>query len=80
MALSARDLIEQARQRVPEVPPQDLWASQDQGGARQLIDVRESDEVTQGLLPGAVHIPRGVLEMSVEAATELTTTMALFRK
>ncbi|MGA2871968.1 MAG: molybdopterin-synthase adenylyltransferase MoeB [Candidatus Dormibacteria bacterium] len=68
MALSARDLIEQARQRVPEVAPQDLWASQDQGGARQLIDVRESDEVTQGLLPGAVHIPRGVLEMSVEAA------------
>jgi molybdopterin/thiamine biosynthesis adenylyltransferase/rhodanese-related sulfurtransferase len=67
MALSSRDLIDQARQGVPEVAPQDLWASQDQDGARQLIDVREPDEVVHGLLPGAVHIPRGLLELSVEA-------------
>ncbi len=31
-----------------------------------LIDVREQDEVEQGIIPGAVHIPRGYLELRVE--------------
>jgi molybdopterin/thiamine biosynthesis adenylyltransferase/rhodanese-related sulfurtransferase len=31
-----------------------------------LLDVREPDEYEQGALPGAVHIPRGTLETSVE--------------
>ena len=32
----------------------------------QLLDVREPDEYEQGAVPGAVHIPRGQLEFSVE--------------
>jgi len=31
-----------------------------------LVDVREKDEVRQGYIPGAVHIPRGFLEMQAE--------------
>src|ERR1700733_6504310 len=31
-----------------------------------VLDVREPDEYEQGALPGAVHIPRGTLETSVE--------------
>jgi molybdopterin/thiamine biosynthesis adenylyltransferase/rhodanese-related sulfurtransferase len=31
-----------------------------------VLDVREPDEYDQGALPGAVHIPRGNLEFSVE--------------
>jgi molybdopterin/thiamine biosynthesis adenylyltransferase/rhodanese-related sulfurtransferase len=31
-----------------------------------LVDVRESDEVRAGHIPGAVHIPRGFLEMQAE--------------
>src|SRR5476651_381372 len=31
-----------------------------------LVDVREKDEVRAGYIPGAVHIPRGFLEMQAE--------------
>ena len=31
-----------------------------------LVDIREQDEVDQGIIPGAVHIPRGFLEMRIE--------------
>ena len=31
-----------------------------------VVDVREKDEYRQGYLPGAVHIPRGFLEMQAE--------------
>jgi molybdopterin/thiamine biosynthesis adenylyltransferase/rhodanese-related sulfurtransferase len=31
-----------------------------------VIDVREQDEVEQGIIPGAIHIPRGYLESRVE--------------
>jgi molybdopterin/thiamine biosynthesis adenylyltransferase/rhodanese-related sulfurtransferase len=32
-----------------------------------VLDVREPDEYEQGAIPGAVHIPRGTLESSVES-------------
>jgi len=31
-----------------------------------VVDVREKDEYRQGYLPGAIHIPRGFLEMQAE--------------
>jgi len=33
-----------------------------------FLDVREQDEVDQGLIPGAIHISRGYLELRVEEA------------
>lgn len=33
-----------------------------------ILDVREADEHAQGMIPGAVHIPRGFLEIRVERA------------
>jgi rhodanese-related sulfurtransferase len=30
-----------------------------------LIDIRESEEVTQGMIANAVHIPRGLLESKI---------------
>jgi sulfur-carrier protein adenylyltransferase/sulfurtransferase len=31
-----------------------------------VLDVREQDEVEQGMIPGAIHIPRGYLELRIE--------------
>lgn len=31
-----------------------------------LVDVREKDEFRQGFIPGAIHLPRGFLEMQAE--------------
>ncbi|HUY09372.1 MAG TPA: molybdopterin-synthase adenylyltransferase MoeB [Candidatus Dormibacteraeota bacterium] len=67
MALSSRELIDQARHEVPEVAPQELRVRLATDGGRQLLDVREPEEVAQGVLPEAVVIPRGFLELRVES-------------
>src|SRR5688500_16281848 len=62
-----RQLLDQVRAGIREV---------DVDGARTLIDehraavvdVREADEVEQGIVPGAIPIPRGYLELRVEDA------------
>ncbi len=66
MSLSSRELVDQARQEVAEIAPKEL--SERLHGSRRLLDVREPDEVLQGVLPDAVLIPRGFLELRVEGA------------
>ncbi len=66
MPLSSRDLLEQARGVIPEVDCADLSRTLEQDPTHAVLDVRELEEVTQGLLPTAVHIPRGYLELRVE--------------
>ena len=58
-----RDLLAAAKAAITEVTD-----DQAEGllGAATFLDVREPDEYEQGALPGAVHIPRGTLETSVE--------------
>jgi sulfur-carrier protein adenylyltransferase/sulfurtransferase len=68
MALSSRDLLRRARQEVPEMAPGELRTELAQNGRRQLLDVREPDEVSEGVLPDALLIPRGFLELQVESA------------
>ncbi|CAA9546753.1 MAG: Molybdopterin-synthase adenylyltransferase [uncultured Thermomicrobiales bacterium] len=62
---SFRDLLDQARSRISEV---DVPTAQARiaAAAPAIIDVREGDEVEQGIIPGATHIPRGFLELRVE--------------
>lgn len=62
-----RELLEQARQEVPEVTVDALKRLLDEGAAFKLVDVRETEEHAEGHLPGALHIPRGFLEPRVEA-------------
>ena len=61
---TAADLVADARSRVREIPPQPFGA---RVADRVLIDVREPAEFEAGHLPGAVNIPRGVLEFQVDA-------------
>ncbi|EQD49104.1 rhodanese domain-containing protein, partial [mine drainage metagenome] len=66
MPLSSRDLLEQARGVIPEVDCAELSRTLEQDPTHTVLDVRELEEVTQGLLQTAVHIPRGYLELRVE--------------
>ncbi len=34
-----------------------------------LIDVRERDEQAKGMIPGAVAMPRGILEVNIDQIT-----------
>ena len=64
MSLTASDLVAAARQRILEVTPRQFH---DDPGNALVIDVREPAEFASGHLPGAVNIPRGVLEFQVDA-------------
>lgn len=67
MSSTYRELFEQNRRAIREVNVQqavDLIESQDAA----IVDVREQDEVDQGTIPGAIHIPRGYLELRIEDA------------
>ena len=60
---SPRDLLNAARAEIVEIDPHDVAARLDYF---TLLDVREPDEYEQGALPGAIHVPRGQLEFSIE--------------
>ncbi|WNG13344.1 aminotransferase class V-fold PLP-dependent enzyme [Cystobacter fuscus] len=58
------DLVKDALGRVPEIAAEELH----HGTSRQetvLLDVREAEETAGGALEGAVHLPRGLLELRV---------------
>jgi molybdopterin/thiamine biosynthesis adenylyltransferase/rhodanese-related sulfurtransferase len=59
-----QEILEQKRATVREVDARQAAQWREQGAT--LIDVREQDEVDQGIIPGAIHIPRGYLEMRIE--------------
>jgi molybdopterin/thiamine biosynthesis adenylyltransferase/rhodanese-related sulfurtransferase len=60
---SPRDLLNAAKAEIREVDPQEVAARLDH---YTLLDVREPDEYQQGAVPGAIHVPRGQLEFSIE--------------
>lgn len=64
MSFTAQDLVAQARAVIEEIDPERLRALQAAG--TPVIDVREPAEFAEGHLPGAVNIPRGVLEFQVD--------------
>jgi molybdopterin/thiamine biosynthesis adenylyltransferase/rhodanese-related sulfurtransferase len=59
-----RDLLLSARSRIVEVSPAEA-AERLRAPGTIALDVREADEYEQGALRGAVHIPRGFLELQV---------------
>ena len=60
---SFRDMLDRARHDIVEVEPGAAQAVFDQA---LFLDVREADEYVQGAVPGALHLPRGLLELQVE--------------
>jgi molybdopterin/thiamine biosynthesis adenylyltransferase/rhodanese-related sulfurtransferase len=61
-----RDLLDQARSEIKETSPEEVEARLRRGDPVELLDVRELDEVAQGILPGAHHLSRAHFESRVE--------------
>src|SRR5579859_2443935 len=75
MGEASRQIMRQARKQVPEWSPpqvQDALAHQHEAGPDHqdivLVDVREKHEWNEGYIPGAIHVPRGFLELQIEEA------------
>lgn len=86
MGEASREIMRQARRQVPEwSTPQvnEALAHQHEAGPDNqeivLVDVREKHEWSEGHIPGAVHVPRGYLELQVEEAVpEKDKTVVLY--
>jgi len=63
---SGAEFIRQIKSQISEVDPSDVHQLLDEGVA--IVDVRESEEVAQGKIPGAFHVPRGHLESRIEGS------------
>ncbi|SRR5690554_2403883 len=64
MTSTAHDLVADAHTRIRRISPQQLQAERED---LIIIDVREPAEFAEGHLPGAINLPRGVLEFKIEA-------------
>jgi len=66
---TAHDLVEAAKTHIHEINLQEADAAI--SAADVLIDVREADEFHTGHIPGAINIPRGLLEFKLSNEPEL---------
>ena len=66
-AKTAADLVREAKQQVENLTPQQVKEELATGNVT-LIDIRESEELQNGIIPGSVHAPRGMLEFYADAS------------
>lgn len=65
-----KQLVEQIkREGVREISPATLREMRSSGEDFTLIDVRESDDWKNGIIPGARTMSRGVLELNIDQIT-----------
>jgi molybdopterin/thiamine biosynthesis adenylyltransferase/rhodanese-related sulfurtransferase len=65
MSPSGSELLRQIKSQIKEVDPSEVVKLLDEGVV--VIDCREAEELAGGVLPGAIHIPRSLLEMQIDA-------------
>jgi rhodanese-related sulfurtransferase len=60
------DFVRDALTRVKEISAADARRRHDAADGAVFLDVREGEETVRGVVPGAVCVPRGILEGHVE--------------
>lgn len=63
-----RELVAEVRRQIPERSVDDVKARLARPEPVAILDVREPGETCEGTLPGALAIPRGLLEIQIEQA------------
>lgn len=66
MALTLAQMVANARSQAREISPTQAAEAHNNAELALIVDVREPGEYTQGHVPDAVNIPRGVLELRVD--------------
>ena len=67
MAMGVKEMMQEALASVEAISAQDVREALDSGQVDLVIDVREPKEWDGGHLPGAVNVPRGMLELRADA-------------
>jgi sulfur-carrier protein adenylyltransferase/sulfurtransferase len=73
MGEASREILRKARKQVPEWAANQVHDGLEQKSSSEdqdfvLVDVREKNEWNEGYIPGAIHVPRGYLELQIEEA------------
>lgn len=71
-------LVQQAKQFVTEITPDQVWAEVNSENPPVLVDVREAHERENGYLPGSIGLSRGVLERDIEQRIPDKNTPIIF--
>jgi molybdopterin/thiamine biosynthesis adenylyltransferase/rhodanese-related sulfurtransferase len=66
MSPSGAELLREIKSRIDEIDPSAVHEQMNNGAT--IVDVRETEEFSQGHIPGAKHVPRGYLESRIEGA------------
>jgi rhodanese-related sulfurtransferase len=48
---------------IKQITPEELKIKLNNGESPVIVDVREAEEVAEGMIPGAIHIPLGELAL-----------------
>lgn len=78
MATTFRDLLAQVKKGIREVSVDEVKKLLDTKAGTKLVDVRESEEYSQGRLPGAISVPRGYLELRIEDKAKRDEALVLY--
>lgn len=62
MAKGLKDLLAEAKARITEISVGDTQSLLEKSSGGLVLDVREEAELKAGRIPGALHVPRGLLE------------------
>jgi rhodanese-related sulfurtransferase len=75
---TGQDLIDEAKQQIEEVTPDQVRDMQARGDRVVYLDVREPNEWNLGRLPQAIHLPRGNLESKVEGLVDRNQRVVVY--
>jgi rhodanese-related sulfurtransferase len=75
---TGEDLVEEAKQQIEEVTPEQVREMQTRDERVVYLDVREPNEWNLGRLPHAVHLPRGNLETKIEALIDRSQKVVIY--
>jgi sulfur-carrier protein adenylyltransferase/sulfurtransferase len=73
-----RELLNQAKGEIEEIDSTEGARLLESDDAPLFLDVREQDEWDQGIIPGALHIPRGSLESRVESRVDRDRAIVVY--
>jgi rhodanese-related sulfurtransferase len=72
MAMGLKEMVQEALASVEAVSARDLREGLDRGEVDLVIDVREPNEWEGGHVPGAINVPRGMLELRADPESPAT--------